>query len=75
MLIYNSIRRGHQVYKQVCATCHSLDLLAYRNLVNTCYTEDEATAVAASVDYQDGPDSEGEMFTRPGKLRYEILAI
>jgi len=63
-----SIRRGHQVYKQVCATCHSMDLLAYRNLVDTCYTEDEAIAVAATVDYQDGPDSEGEMFTRPGKL-------
>jgi len=63
-----SIRRGFQVYKQVCATCHSLDLVAYRNLVDTCYTEDEAKAIAASVDFEDGPDEEGYMFKRPGKL-------
>lgn len=62
------IRRGFQVYKQVCATCHSLDKLAYRHLVNACYTEDEMKAIAAETDVQDGPDAEGEMFTRPGKL-------
>jgi len=63
-----SIRRGFQVYKQVCATCHSLDLVAYRNLVNTCYTEDEAKALAASAEFDEGPDDEGYMFKRPGKL-------
>jgi ubiquinol-cytochrome c reductase cytochrome c1 subunit len=63
-----SIRRGFQVYKQVCATCHSLDKLAYRHLVDACYTEDEMKAIAAETEFQDGPDSEGEMFTRPGKL-------
>jgi len=63
-----SIRRGFQVYKQVCATCHSLDLVAYRNLVDNCYTEAEAKAIAQSVDVEDGPDDEGYMFKRPGKL-------
>jgi len=63
-----SIRRGHQVYKTVCATCHSLDRVAYRNLVDVCYTEDEAKAMAAEVDYVDGPNGEGDMFERPGKL-------
>jgi len=67
-LDHASIRRGFQVYKQVCATCHSLDLVAYRNLVNTCYTEAEVKEIAASVDVQDGPDEEGYMFKRPGKL-------
>lgn len=37
-----SIRRGHQVYQQVCAACHSLERIAYRNLVGVCYNEAEA---------------------------------
>merc|ERR1711871_1256841 len=36
-----SVRRGHQVYQQVCASCHGLHRIAYRNLVDTIYTEDE----------------------------------
>jgi len=63
-----SIRRGHQVYKTVCSTCHSLDRIAYRNLVDVAYTEAEAKTMAAEVDVKDGPDSEGEMFERPGRL-------
>jgi len=63
-----SIRRGFQVYQEVCATCHSLDKIAYRHLVNIAYTEEEAKALAAEKEIQDGPDEQGEMFTRPGKL-------
>lgn len=44
-----SIRRGFQVYKQVCASCHSMDYVAYRHLVGVCYTEDEAKALAEEV--------------------------
>lgn len=63
-----SIRRGHQVYQQVCAACHSLERIHYRELVGVCYTEDEAKAMAEEAEIEDGPDEEGEMFTRPGKL-------
>ena len=28
-----SIRRGFQVYRQVCASCHSINKIAFRNLV------------------------------------------
>jgi ubiquinol-cytochrome c reductase cytochrome c1 subunit len=63
-----SIRRGYKVYSQVCASCHSLDRIAYRNLVGTCYTEEEAKEMAAERDFLDGPDEQGEMFERPGKL-------
>merc|ERR1740115_318431 len=38
----SSLRRGHQVYAQVCASCHGLSHIAYRNLVNVCYSELEA---------------------------------
>lgn len=63
-----SIRRGYKVYSQVCASCHSLDRIAYRNLVGVCYTEEEAKEMAAERDFLDGPNEEGEMFERPGKL-------
>ena len=44
-----AIRRGHQVYSQVCAACHSVNQLHYRNLVGVAYTEDEAKEMAAEV--------------------------
>ena len=45
-----SIRRGHQVYQQVCAACHSLNLIAYRNLVGVAYTEEEVKAMAEEIE-------------------------
>ncbi|KAL0342067.1 UNVERIFIED_CONTAM: Cytochrome c1-1, heme protein, mitochondrial [Sesamum calycinum] len=63
-----SIRRGHQVYQQVCASCHSMSLISYRDLVGVAYTEEETKAMAAEIEVVDGPNDEGEMFTRPGKL-------
>jgi ubiquinol-cytochrome c reductase cytochrome c1 subunit len=63
-----SIRRGFQVYREVCAACHSLDRIAWRNLVGVSHTADETRAMAEEVEYTDGPNAEGEMFQRPGKL-------
>jgi ubiquinol-cytochrome c reductase cytochrome c1 subunit len=63
-----SLRRGFQVYKQVCSTCHSLQYIPFRSLVNVIMTEKEAKALAASYEIEDGPNDEGEMFQRPGKL-------
>mmetsp|Transcript_3676 Transcript_3676/g.5354 ORF Transcript_3676/g.5354 Transcript_3676/m.5354 type:complete len:290 (+) Transcript_3676:112-981(+) len=63
-----SMRRGLQVYQQICAACHSLELVAFRTLVGTMLTEEEAKAMASEIDYEDGPDDTGEMFERPGKL-------
>ncbi|XP_069568783.1 cytochrome c1, heme protein, mitochondrial [Brachyistius frenatus] len=67
-LDHASIRRGYQVYKQVCAACHSMEYLAFRNLVGVSHTEDEVKTIAEEVEVVDGPDERGEMFTRPGKL-------
>ena len=61
------LKRGHVIYKDVCAGCHSMSLLAYRDLQDIGYTEDEVKAFAAEVQVQDGPDDAGEMFERPGK--------
>lgn len=67
-LDHASIRRGFQVYKQVCAACHSMDNIAYRNLVGVSHTNEEARALAEQVQVLDGPNEDGEMFERPGKL-------
>jgi len=63
-----SVRRGFQVYKEVCSACHSLKRIAFRNLVGVTHTEEEAKALAAEYEVEDGPDDDGEMFMRPGKL-------
>jgi len=62
------LQRGYQVYKDVCAGCHSLKYVAFRNLLDIGFSEAEAKAVAAEFDVTDGPDGEGEMFDRPGRL-------
>ena len=53
---------------QVCAACHSVYQLHFRDLVGVAYTEDEAKAMAAEIEVADGPNDEGEMYERPGRL-------
>ncbi|XP_012285209.1 cytochrome c1-2, heme protein, mitochondrial [Orussus abietinus] len=67
-LDHAAVRRGWQVYKTVCATCHSLQYISYKELVNVTHTEEEARAIAEEVEIEDGPDAEGNYYTRPGKL-------
>lgn len=67
-LDHASVRRGYEVYKQVCAACHSMRFLAFRNLVGISHTEAEAKALAEECMVTDGPNEEGQMFERPGKL-------
>lgn len=62
-----SMQRGFQVYREVCAGCHSMDLIAFRNLADLGYNEAEIKAIAAEYEVQDGPDDEGEMFMRPAR--------
>ncbi|XP_034487764.1 cytochrome c1-2, heme protein, mitochondrial [Drosophila innubila] len=68
------VRRGFKVYKEVCASCHSLQYIAYRNFVGVCMTEAEAKAEAESITVHDGPDDNGNYFDRPGKLSDHIPA-
>jgi ubiquinol-cytochrome c reductase cytochrome c1 subunit len=65
---HGAMRRGYEVYRQVCSTCHSMDLICFRNLVGETHTEVQAKALAASYEVKDGPDDEGNYFERPGKL-------
>merc|ERR1711912_215734 len=52
-LDHQGIRRGYIVYKQVCAACHSMDYMYYRNLVDVCFTEEEAKKEAEEVMVKD----------------------
>lgn len=51
MALFFSIRRGYQVYKQVCSACHSMEYLAFRNLVGVSHTEAEVKTLAEEVSF------------------------
>lgn len=61
-----SAQRGFQVYKEVCANCHSMKLMYYRNLRELGFTEEEVKAIAASVQVPGGFDDSGAAVERPG---------
>lgn len=61
------LQRGFQVYREVCAACHSLDYVAFRNFEEIGYSREQVKALAAEYTITDGPDDMGEMFDRPGK--------
>ena len=66
-----ALQRGYQVYTEVCSSCHSMKYLSYRNLSEKGGPEfsiEQAKAIAASFEVKDGPNSDGDMFTRPGRL-------
>ncbi len=65
-----SLQRGYQVYNEVCASCHSMNLVSYRNLGEPGgpeFSVEQVKAIAANFEVEDGPNSDGEMFTRPGR--------
>ena len=62
-----TLKRGYQIYSEVCAGCHSLEYLAYRNLQEIGFSEDEIKEIAAEFEVEDGPDDEGEMYLRPAR--------
>lgn len=64
------LKRGFQVYKEVCAACHSLKYVTYRNLGEEGgpeFSEAAVKAIAAEYQTTDGPNAEGEMFQRPAE--------
>lgn len=66
----DALRRGYKVYKEVCAVCHSAELVRFRNLMEPGgpeFTEGQVKALAADIVVVDGPDDRGEMFERPGE--------
>lgn len=68
------LQRGFLVYKDVCAGCHSLRLVAYRNLLDIGLTEEAAKEYAEGFSVPAGPNDDGEtivdgeLLKRPAKL-------
>ena len=64
-----ALQRGFQVYKEVCAACHSLHYVYFRDLTALGYTEDQVKGIAAAWPQQvtDGPNDTGQMFQRPAR--------
>lgn len=65
------LQRGFKVYREVCQACHSLNLIAFRNLSEAGgpgFSPAQAAAIAAEYKIQDGPNDAGEMFERPGRV-------
>ncbi|MDH3472425.1 MAG: cytochrome c1 [Rhodospirillales bacterium] len=60
------LQRGLQIYREVCSGCHSLKYIAFRNLADLGFSEEEVKAIAEEYQIVDGPDDEGEMFERSG---------
>src|SRR4029079_4881278 len=60
------LQRGFQVYKEVCSACHSLRLVAFRDLTQLGYNEAEVKAIAAGFQVPGGDPNTGEANTRPG---------
>jgi len=63
-----SAQRGLKVYREVCAACHSLQRIAFRNLTEIGFSKEQAKAIAASYNITDGPNDDGEYYERPGTL-------
>lgn len=62
-----ALQRGLKVYREVCAACHSMKRIAFRNLEALGYDENQIKAIANEYTVIDGPDEEGEMFERPAR--------
>jgi cytochrome c1 len=67
----NQLQRGFLIYKEVCSSCHGLKRIAFRNLMQPGgpeFPEAGVRSLAASYQIVDGPNDQGKMFKRPGRL-------
>jgi cytochrome c1 len=66
------LQRGFKVYTEVCATCHSISRIHFRNLSESGGPEFPADRMKslAAVKYKvtDGPNDQGKMFKRPALM-------
>jgi ubiquinol-cytochrome c reductase cytochrome b/c1 subunit len=63
------LQRGYKVYKEVCETCHGIQLLSFRNLSEPGgpgFSPAQVEVVAASYKYKE-PNDQGDMVERNGR--------
>lgn len=59
-----AMQRGYKVYREVCAACHSMKRVYFRNLEALGYDESQIKNIASEYTIEDGPNDEGDMFER-----------
>ena len=75
----NQLKRGWQVYNEICSSCHSVRLIYYRNLLEIGFSSDEIKEIISDVEVPAGPNEEGEthedgeLLMRPAKLFDKII--
>jgi ubiquinol-cytochrome c reductase cytochrome c1 subunit len=65
-----SLQRGFQIYKEVCAACHALSQIAFRNLGERGgpgFSQDQVRAIAAGYRVPAGPDEQGRTTNASGQ--------
>jgi ubiquinol-cytochrome c reductase cytochrome c1 subunit len=60
------LQRGFKVYQEVCAACHSLRQVAYRDLKQLGYDDDEVKAIAAKAQVPAYNGATGEVKSKAG---------
>jgi len=63
----STLQRGLQIYQEVCAACHGMKRLRFRELQDLGFTSEQITKYAETFEILDGPNELGEMFTRTGE--------
>ena len=64
------LQRGFKVYREVCANCHSMNMVAFRNLAEAGgpgYSEAQAAQIASEYKIKD-LDDQGNPIERDGRL-------
>jgi len=69
-----ALKRGYQIYSEVCVSCHSLNYVAYRNLMDIGFAEATVKEIAAEFEVEDGPNDDGEMYLRPARPSDRFVA-
>jgi len=65
------LQRGFKVYREVCASCHALSFVAFRNLAEAGgpgFTPAQAAVIAGEYKIMDGPNDAGDMEERAGRV-------
>lgn len=69
-----ALQRGFQVYREVCAACHSLKYISVRHLKALGFKEGQLKTIAKELVVLDGPNAEGKNFERPGTLADALMS-
>jgi len=61
-----SVRRGFQVYRQVCSACHAMSFFKFRHIINVAHSEAEIKEIASEFEIKcDKPNEDGGYDMRP----------